>query len=367
MFKNSIKYINKKFVPLSVSIICLYALYLRIIHLYRHTTLWGDEIHYLRPMNGTFLDFLKAIPEAEFCSYLSGDLFLFYPFFKIFSYNKWGLAIPCIVATILGFYILYLICKRYLKSIWAYFITFCIVCFNATLINHATEIRTYAILPTIALATFYLFQRITDLNFNLNAPKRIGAIIFFVLVIWFHVYGIVMFISCLLFALLSKYRENDFKIYFKNAITFTCIILCFAMPLWLYSVFGRHLDYSQLNILNINTFDYIPNPLYNIVGFLKGIFGNLVGFKKLYFLLPGLLIPFIFSYKGRHKQLLFLFFIIIMPIAFIFLSDVMQKYWFIQRQFIWVMPLFAFFLGWSWDSFFCYVASVKERRFKKQK
>ncbi len=352
MFLRSyIKNGKKYFLPFLVIIICVHGLYLRLAKLAIHE-FWGDELWQLSLMQGSFIDLLKLLPHKAFCSYLSGDYYLVYPFFKIFSYNKWGLAIPHLIATIIGFYLLYLICKRYFKTIWGYLITFSIVCFNATLINHATEIRTYAVLPTIALATFYLLQRIADLNFKLNTPKRISAIIFFVLVIWFHVYGILMFISCLLFVLLSKFKEKDFKTCFRNAIPFTGIILCFAMPLWLYSVFGPHLDYAQLNF---NPFKYIPNPLYNIMGFLKGIFCNLLGFKKLYFLLPVAIIPFIFSYEDRRKQLLFLIFIIIIPISLIFLSDVVQKYWFIQRQFIWVMPFFALYLGWVWDSFFCYL------------
>jgi len=348
MLKNSIKYIKKNFIPLSVSVICIYALYLRIMHLYWHTP-WFDETYYLSPAHGTFLQFLKEIPKVESCSYLSGDLFLFYPFFKIFSHNKWGLTIPCIIATIIGFYLLYLISKRYFKSIWAYLITFGIICFNATLINHATEIRTYAILPTVALVTLYLFQRIADLNFKLNIPRRIFTAISFILVIWFHIYGILMFISCFLFVLLSKYKEKDFKNYLKDGVSFTVIILCFAMPLWLYSVFGPHYSYAKFNF---DAFCFIPNPLHNITGFLKGIFCNLVGFKKLYFLFIGVVIPFIFSYEDRLKQLLFLLFLIIIPLSLILISDVILKYWFIQRQFIWIMPLFAFFLGWTWDSFF---------------
>lgn len=341
------KYIYKNYILLSVYVICMYALYLRLIHLYRHT-LWTDEIYYLSPLNGRFLEFLKVIPKVEFCSYLSGDLFIFYPFFKIFLYNKWGLAIPCIIATVIGFYLLYLICKRYFKSIWGYLITFSIVCFNVTLINHATEIRTYAFLPTLALGTFYLFQRIADLNLDLSAVKKIGVIVLFVLVIWFHVYGILMFFSCFLFTLLAKYKEIDFKIYLKEVIVFTGIILCFAMPLWLYSVFGPHLSLA----VNINPFDYIPNPLHNALGFLKGIIGNMMGVKKLYFLLLGILVPFVFTYEDGYKQLLFLISIIIIPLSCIFFSDLLQKYWFIQRQFIWLMPFFAFFLGWVWDSLF---------------
>lgn len=352
--KDGLMYIIKNRIPFSVSIICAYALYLRMVILYNHT-LWTDEIYQLNLMRGTFIDLLKAVPKYEYCSYLSGDYYLIYPFFKIFSFNNKGLAIPHIIATIIGFYILYLICKRYFKTIWAYFITFGVICFNATLINHATEIRTYAVLPTLALATFYVFQKITDSNFKLSALKKTGVIIFFVSVIWFHVYGILIFTSCLAFFILAGCREKDSRAYLKNMVFLAFVVLLISMPLWLYSVMGSHLGYRQED-----PFYYIPNPFHNFLGFFKGVFGNLVGFKKLYFLLPGVIIPFFFSCADRYKQLLFLTFIVIIPIGCILFSDVMQKYWFIQRQFIWVMPLFAFYLGWVWDSLFIVLRRIRK-------
>lgn len=356
ILKNVVSYIRKNHIILSVSGICVYALYLRLTVLYYHS-LWADELYQLSEMKGTFLDLLKELPRAEYCAYLSGDYCLIYPFFKIFAFNKWGLAIPHIIATIAGFYILYLICKRYFKSIWAYLITFGIVCFNATLINHATEIRVYAVLPTLALATFYLFQRLADLNFELNIPRKIGATIFFVLLIWFHLYGILIFFSCLLFTVLSRHKEKNPENYFKNMASFNFIVLLISMPLWLYSVFGTHLGYRLEN-----TFYYIPNPLHNPLGFLKDVLGNLVGFKKLYFLLLCIIVPFVFSYEDRRKQSLFLIFMVIIPIGLTLFSDVVQRYWFLQRQFIWVMPLFAFLLGWMWDSFFVLLSAVTQRR-----
>jgi len=30
--------------------------------------------------------------------------------------------------------------------------------------------------------------------------------------------------------------------------------------------------------------------------------------------------------------------------------DLRSEYWFLQRQFVWVMPAFALFLGWAWES-----------------
>lgn len=357
MLKSSIKYIQKNFIPISVAVICAYALYLRLMVLHRHT-LWADELYQINLMKGSFLDLIKILPQADYFAYLNGDFYLLYPFFKIFSYNKWGLALPHIVITIAGFYLLYLICKRYFKSIWTYLITFVIICFNATLINHATEIRPYAVLPTLALAIFYLFQRIADENFKLSTPKKIGAIALSVLMIWFHIYGILMFFTSFLFTVLSKYKEKDFKAFFKGALSFTAVVLCFAMPFWLHSVFRPHLDYG---IMGDCTFLFIPNPFHDIVGFLKGIFGNLIGFKKLYFLLLGAIIPFVFFYQDKYKQLLFLFLNILVPISLIFLSNLATKHWFLQRQFIWVMPLFAFFLGWAWDSLFVLLMPVLKR------
>lgn len=348
MFKTILKNLRKNSIPLSVAIISAYALYLRIMSLYRRE-LWTDELSQLQALGGTFLDLVRVVPIREFCSYLSGDFYLIYPFFKVFSYNKWGLAIPHIIATMLGFYILYLICKRYFKSIWAYLITFIIVCFNNTLIFHATEIRPYAVLPTLALAAFYLFQEIGDLNFKLKGAKRIGAVVFFVFVIWFHVYGLLMFGTSLLFVLLSKFNEVDFKTCFKNAFYFSAIVLCITMPLWLYSVFGPHCVAANFNQ---PTFGYIPSPAHHPLGFLKGIFCNLIGDKRLYILFLGVFVPFVFTYKEKRNQLLLLFISILIPISLIFISDFVSKYSFIQRQFIWEMPLFAFFLGWSWESLY---------------
>jgi len=353
--KTITNYIYRNRNPFLVSFICMCALCLRAAYLYQHT-LSCDELYELNLMRGTFLDLLSQISKGGFGTYLVGDIYLVFPFFKVFHYNKWGLAIPCIISTVIGFYVLYLICKRYYKSTWAYLITFGIVCFNATLIQHATEIRAYSLLPTLALVVFYLFERIADLDFKLSILKKTFAMLLFAIVIWFHVYGILMFTSLFLFTLLSRYKEKNFKLYFIDAVFFAGMILCIAMPFWIYCVFGVHSGLSRLN--NYNIFQFIPDPSHNAVGFLKSIFCNLIGIKILYFLLLGVIVPFIFSYKDRKNQLIFLFLNIIAPIGFVLLFDLVVQYWFIQRQFIWVMPLFAFFIGWVWDSVFQYKLNI---------
>jgi len=118
----------------------------------------------------------------------------------------------------------------------------------------------------------------------------------------------------------------------------------------LYTEAEGHYDLKANISANIHTFQYIPNPLVNFVGFLKAIFGNLIGYKSLYFLLIIMLLSLILPHKNRNKQIGFFLLLIVIPITLNLLSSLIIGYWFIQRQFVWVMPFFAFLLGWSVDS-----------------
>jgi len=347
--------LSKYLRSITIFFICAYGLYLRIASR-AASKLWTDELFQLSTMTGSFKKLLENVVQFEFCSYLSGDYYLVYPFFKIFGYNKWGLAIPHMIATILGFYLLYIICRRYFKTTWAYIITFSIVCFNASLTYHALEIRTYAVLPTLALACLYLSLKLVDQNINMSIKKKLAIGALFVLVIWFHVYGILILLVSVLFSLLSKSRDASFKIILKDTFKFLFVVLFLAMPLWIFSVFGPHFAHILWP-----TFTYIPNPVKDAVGFLKAIFGNLLGYKPLYFLLAGVILPFIIPDKERFQKITFLIVMVFIPIGSLLLANIITKYWFMQRQFIWVMPFFALYLGWSWDSFICYVGEKVNR------
>lgn len=348
--------LRQKITILFVLIISIYALFLRSDHLSGHVFSSDENWQVAYAEQATsIVDFIKILPKIEFCSYISGDYILTYPFVKLFGRNKWGLAIPHIISTILGFYLLYLVCRLYLKTIWGYVITFIIVCFNATLLKHAFELRTYAVLPTLALGVFYISHFLVERP-EVNTIKKWLIGIFFVLVIWFHVYGIVIVLLPVAFSLLSKLRDKSFKAVFKVNIKLLTIVLCIAMPLWFYSVFGPHINRDFNSPDNyLYPFIFIANPFVDPISFLKSIFGNLMGYKKLYPLLLGIIFPFILPYKDRYKQIGFLCITVFIPIQLILLSDSTTGYWFIQKQFIWVMPFFAFFIGWVWESFFLYV------------
>jgi len=271
-----------------------------------------------------------------------------YPFAQAFGANKWGLAIPHFIMTLIGFFFLLLLCKRYFKTALGYAVAFSLFSLNATLVFYSTNIRIYAVLPTLALASLYLSETAVAEIMKMSLKKKwlFGA--FFSGVILFHAFGIFMVFISFAYALLLRARESSFKGIFKATLKLLFVVLCVTMPVWLLSVFGPRLEYN----IGSSTFQYIPSPLSNPVGFLKGVFGNLAGFKPLYFLLAGLFFPFIFPYRQRYKQILFLALCVFLPLGMILASDIAHDYWFLQRQFIWVMPYFAFFIGWAWDSFY---------------
>lgn len=344
---------KKTTIVLVVISLSAYALFLRLDKLAR-TEPWGDELNQLEVMKGGFWHLVKELPSNERNQYLNLDHFVIYPFFRAFSYNKWGLAIPHIIITILGFYLLYLIGKRYFKTVWGYIISFGVVCFNATLINHATEIRGYAVLPTLAMANLYLSERLIN-ETDLSRIKKFLIGLFFLLTILFHTYGIFILFFCLVYALWNKPADQAFSEVFRCISKPIIAAFFIGVPFWLFCVFGP----QHVRFVADDKYQFIPNPLNNLIGFLKGLFGNLVGYKKLYFLLVALIFPFIFPYKERSKQISFLLIMIFSPLALIYITDMIGEYWFIQRQFIWIMPYFAIFLGWSCDSLITYISGLK--------
>ena len=117
----------------------------------------------------------------------------------------------------------------------------------------------------------------------------------------------------------------------------------------------------NFTLRGIQTFEYIPNPLSEPIAFCRAIFGNLMGFKKIYVLMAGMLLTFLLPHQARLKQAGFLLIMIGIPLQLLLLADLQKSYWFIQRQFVWVMAFYAFFLGWCWDSVAGYAYARNDR------
>jgi hypothetical protein len=349
---------NNLRLPIVIAL-CLIGLFLRL-KVRAGKDIWKDERMQLAHMHGSFVDMMHTLPQREYFGYIEGDFYLIYPFFKLFGYNKWGLMLPHLVFTIIGFYVLYLIAQKYLKTTGAFIICFAVVAFNATLIQHALEIRYYAVFPTLVLVFFYLSDELWSVKFKAALMKKMLFSLFTVLLIWFHVYGLfaVGFLTLYFFFLHNK--DEDFSL--VKTLALFIPILCVALPLWIYCVFLNHLQYgTSYNVDNgtfyadqRNVYQFIPNPLISISGFMKGIFGNLMGQKFFYILYGILVLAWIVPHKERLKQVGFFLTLIILPIALLNYLDAKNGYWFVQRQFIWTMPLFALLLGWCWDSIVFY-------------
>lgn len=184
-------------------------------------------------------------------------------------------------------FIFYKISSIYLKSLLSFLIASVIFSFNATLIEHALEIRPYAVLPTLSMAVFLVFHKMVNFKGEESLLQRIALILFFCFVIIFHPYGILIVCFCFLYFFVRK-------VSFRNLVQDVHRLLQYVIPVGTLCLPVYYLSHFKTASRGQDVFSYIPNPLDNLIGFLKGIIGNLVGIKVLYFLL----IPLLFCLDG---------------------------------------------------------------------
>jgi len=334
-----------------VLLITVIGMYLRF-DLRAKRELWTDEIAQIKPMEESLSATIKS---ARWFVQLPGDYLLVYPFYRLFGENKWGLAIPHILITIFGFYLLYILCNKYFKTLWAYIITFSIAAFNQTLILHAFEIHPYSVLVTLSIAAFLVMQYIVEKE-SLSLAKRFFTAIFIFIALLFHFYGTLILFFSYIFHLLFSRKEKTVPDVFLEHLKYYSIVIIIALPIWCYFVFAR-----DMSFMYYDPFEYIHK---GIIPIFKGVFGNLIGRRVLYLLLPGIPISFLIPHRERLKQVMFFVILVIAPISLTLLLCVTFKYWFIQKAFIWVMPLFAFLVGWSWDSIIIYFREMLRQETK---
>jgi len=313
--------------------------------------LWCDEIWQLAQTVGSFKPIWEKVHLIDYTCF-SGDYFLTYPFVHFLGDSKWAINIPHYFTTLLGFFIFYLICRKYLKTALSFTIGFLILCFNGNLIFHSFEFRPYAVLPTLSLAAFYFIDMIISKWENLSWLKKSLIGIFVLFVVSFHIFGIMIIGSCFIYSIIIETRKPYYGEVIKKMMPF---LLCIGFLAFL--LFFWHTSGTMWNsINNENTFKYYPDPANDFIHFMRQVFANLMGNKKYgqKFLALGIWIAFLLPHKDRLKQIGFFLVMIVMPILCILMADIYSGYWFLDRQFIWVMPLYAFLLSWCWDSIFKY-------------
>lgn len=329
-------------------------LYLRILWRINHD-LWQDEKAQLSWLGDNLW---QTICQTRFNLQFPGDYVLIYPFYKLFGANKWLLATPHIIITLIGFYLFYRICQKYFKTILAYLIAFVLFANNYNLINHSFEIRAYSVLITLGLAGFLIIKYIFE---DKNPPliKKILISIFIFVGSFFQITaGYLLFFIYFFHLLVSRENESIGRALLRHLKQYG---IGLAVTLGaLYQFVSSSEGIVTAKSTYPFAFEFIPKGLIPI---LKGIFGNITGPERFYPLLSGIIIAFFIPHRDWLKQQLFFILLIILPIGGVLLGAVVFNYWFIQRLFIWAIPLFAFFLAWVWDSIIIFlVEKIKKHK-----
>jgi len=322
-----------------------WGLYLRYVTL-RNRAFEGDDLYQYNCMAGDFKPFWLFQKFGDFSSF-PGEYVLNYFPVHWFGPNKWGLAIPHILVTIAGFFLLYALCRRYVQSWVGYAVAFGIFALNTNLVFHSFEFRPYAVLPVLALSSLWLAHRYADQGGYKSRAEAFWSGLLIVVIVNYHIYGIALFALPLLYAAVVHFLRLR-KLPPVLPILPVSIV---ALGIWAYYASYNHFGAVHNSFQPaMETFLYIPNPMEKPVGFLKAVFANLIGFRAGYILLVSLIIAPLTAAGKRAEQLLFFGILVVLPILLILYADIKSQYWFIQRQFIWVMPFFAILLGSQWDT-----------------
>lgn len=339
-------------------LISLIGLFLRF-RLYWNKPFWNDETYQLAQTQGAFKPFWKWNFYGDFTVF-PGDYLLTYPFIRFFPEWEWGLRIPHVIATFALFILFYFLCCRHLKSIGGFIVAFLILAFNATLINHSFEFRPYAVLPVLAVGTLLFMEYLVDDSRQRNFWSDFGGVLFLIFVTMFHAYGFYMIFFSVLLIFFTQLDRQSFKELLLQRGKYIVRVIVVCGLIWLWYAIGSKVTFKispdRFAGTDIHPFRYIPHPLLEPVGFAKGVIGNLTGNKYLYVFLLGLVGIFMGGKERVRYQVRFLMCLIIIPLFLMLTLTLMGGYYFLQRQFIWVMPLWALFLAQQWDYFFARIS-----------
>jgi hypothetical protein len=347
-----------------IVLISIFALSIRLQIFLKRTDLVGDEFcQYNRTNIYPLFPFWQNTREFDDVTTFPGHYLFLFPFIRTFASDALFLRTPTFIMQVLLFIFLYYVSKSFFKTIWGYIIAFIIVCFNATLIVHSLELRPYSSLPTLALVSFYYADVCVRQKTELNLFQKSIILMLYIFMALFYAYGIFIILLPIFYQFLTRTpglsNKNNFK-FLITLITISCLIWAWYIAgfIWL-----RYVSAEPTPLLGFNTFKYIQNPFVNFLGFMKGIFGNMMGRKELYFLFGGFIAMLFIPKTEKIKQIYFFMLLIVFPPLLSCLSSLLSHYDYVQRHFCWAMPFFAILIAWQWDSF---IYNVIQRFFVKR-
>ena len=232
----TINHIYNLRIPLLCTLISLVGMILRFMRL-EERPLWNDELYQIGMCVGPLKRFWLHDFYGDF-SCFPGEYIITYPFLQYFGEDKWGVMIPHILFTFVGFYLLYLLCQRYFKTTLGFVITFALVAFNENLIYHNFELRPYSVLPTLAIGGLFfshlLFSEFSRLTKGMQF--LIGA--FYLFMVIYHVYGLICLTFIFVFEFLARYKdpaaemkkESFQKYFFSLYFIFGALWVWYASP-----------------------------------------------------------------------------------------------------------------------------------------
>lgn len=238
----------------------------------------------------------------------------------------WKLAVPKIALWLLGTTIFFILS---LEFGFSGLLAFAIWNFNYQLVYHAFEMRPYSVLPVLAVLNYYMCNRRSGI---------VGDVVHVFLVFFtciYHAYGpMIAFLPLFL---------NDIT---RNRVFW---LACLAgIGLWIFYAVYSNFGFSPNAVQSqVDPFQYMPKQF-----FFENLLRQLTGGSLIFYATIPLLAWKLFHMNTEDWWLLGLF--VILPIALICLVDIKTHYWIHPRQYIWVIPFFALFLGRIWNEW-CYV------------
>ena len=233
---------------------------------------------------------------------------------------------PKFITTILGAIVFFVLCSQFIHGWLGVFFASVILAFHPILIQHGLEFRPYGILPELAIFNLFLAYKF------INKPSKLICAFYFPLIFLtfiYHAYGILIAGLPFLFCAIKGRVKPNMAI--AGVFLVSSLAWCYYAS---YSTFGFTPNDVQTKV---NPFQFMPanTLLENTISLL---FGNMALCTTI---MPLLLLSLI----KHSKDVLFLVLLIVLPIVLIMLVDLKTSYWIHARQWTWVIPFFALFVG----------------------
>ena len=312
---------------------------------------FSDELHTISGFQHPFADYLlQYLPRNEFHYPL--DFLLMYPIGHWISSSQFAIMIPHLLAMVLFFVLLVVINWQKVLSLsfsspdpkWLNILAALMMTFNETQILHSLILRPYAILSLLAIVAIVLAEAVLGAErFNVGLVFMISGFIVF------HNYCLLMFCIGIGYIGMKSLKSLTFSSFASLLKSRMCSIKIITLGILL-SVPVLAV-YHQAPALRP---EYLANsqidPHQYIKPGLKGwiqVLAIYYGFIPFRILLLSLTVfgTLLFVVEKKWKPILFLLMWVVIPTLLIYIVDVRMKYWFIQRQFLWVMPFHAVYVA----------------------